>query len=145
MPKVIELEVPRWAGLLYAIMAVLLVPWILILAEYLPARHYTDHWDVVWVGYDVILLVALIITTYFMMRRSIWVIMAATCLATLLIVDAWFDILTSRPGRQQHEAMLSGVIELSLALLTYRLVYRATQQATPHKNIKLKATDSPPI
>lgn len=137
MEKDIHLYIPRWATILYAALAIILIPWILVLAEYLPARHLDRHWDAIWVGFDVIILITLAITTYFMIKQTIWVIVSATALATLFIVDVWFDVLTSRPGRQEDEAIFSGIIELSLALLTYRLVYQIVRRSIHGKNLKV--------
>jgi hypothetical protein len=139
----IQLNIPKWAIYLYGFMAVVLVPWILILAEYLPNRHLARNWDPLWVGFDIMELLAIVFSVYFMIKRTIWVIMSATALATLLMVDAWFDILTSRPGREEHEAIFSGVIEVSLSLLTYRLVYHILHRTTPQKNLKVRSTKDP--
>ena len=56
-------------------------------------------------GIDVILMVALASMGYFALRRSRYLAAAATVVATLLVVDAWFDILTSPPpGREADDA-----------------------------------------
>jgi hypothetical protein len=137
----IQLNIPKWAIYLYGFMAVVLIPWILILAEYLPAKHLARNWDPLWVGFDVMELIAIVLSLYFMLRRKVWVIMSASALATLLIVDAWFDILTSKPGQETREALFSGVIEISLSLLTYRLVFHILHKTTPNKNIKVHPTN----
>ena len=51
-------------------------------------------------------------------RRSPWLEGAATATATLLFVDAWFDVLTSSSRTQLAVAILSAVLmELPLAVL----------------------------
>jgi hypothetical protein len=134
----INLNIPRWAVVLYGFMAVVLVPWIVILAEYLPSRHLSNHWATLWVGFDVLELIAIVVTFYFMIKKTIWVVMSATALATLLIGDAWVDILTSRPGRELQESIFSGFIEIGLSLMTFRLVYHILHRSTPAKNLKVK-------
>ncbi len=121
---------PRWAVALYGLLAAVLIPWIFSLAANLPSHHLARHWDALWVGFDIIMLVTLIITLAFALRRSIWLAVAATALATLFIVDAWFDTLTARPGHDQRVALGFGVLEMVLALLTYRLVYQIIQRTT---------------
>jgi hypothetical protein len=50
-------------------------------------------------------MVALASTGYFALRRSRYLAAAATVVVTLLVVDAWFDILTSpQPGREAGDA-----------------------------------------
>src|SRR6185312_3863053 len=137
MEKAIRVYFPRWATTLYAVMAVVLIPWIFDLAANLPARHLARHWDAVWVGFDIIMLTAIILTLWFMIKRKIWVVVSGSALATLMIVDVWFDILTAKPGHEQHVAELFGILEFSLALLTYRLVFLVIHHATPDKSFKL--------
>lgn len=137
MEKPVNIYFPRWASMLYAVLAVLLVPWIIILAEYLPSRHIDRNWDSLWVGFDILILLAMVTTVYFMIKRRIWVIMTATALATLLLVDIWFDIMTARPGKERNEAILMGIIEVTLSLLTFKLVYHVLHHSTPEKHLNV--------
>jgi hypothetical protein len=137
METKIKLDIPKWAIALYGAMAVLLIPWIIVLARDLPSRHISDHWSTLWVGFDILELIAIVTTFYFMIRRQVWVIISATALATLLIGDAWVDILTSKPGKQIDEAFLSGIIELTLSFMTFRLVYHILHKSTPSKKLKV--------
>jgi len=120
-------------------MALLLIPWIIVLAEYLPSRHISQHWSTLWVGFDILELITIATTFYFIIRRKVWVIISATALATLLICDAWVDILTSKRGKQIDEAFVSGAIEVTLAFMTFRLVYHILHKSTPRKNLKLSS------
>ena len=137
MDKAINVYLPKWASVLYGVLAIILVPWIITLAEYLPNRHLATHWDTLWVGFDAMILITMLVTVYFMVQKTVWVIVSGTALATLFIVDAWFDILTARPGREQQEAILFGVVELSLAILTYRLVFHVIHHSAPEKNLRM--------
>lgn len=133
MDKIIKVYLPKWAAILYAILAIVLIPWIFDLASSLPRKHVTTHWDALWVGFDIIMLIAIIITVYLTIKKTIWVIVSATALATLFIIDAWFDILTARPGHEQRISILFGVVEIFLAALTYRMVYHVLHHSTPQK------------
>lgn len=132
--KMTHLQLPRWASKLYGLLAIVLVPWILELAHSLPSRHLERHWDTVWVGFDILMLLLIALTVWAIIKRTIWFVVSASALGALFIVDVWFDVLTSQPGRQRHEALLFGVIEVSLAILTYWLVYRVIRYALHHQN-----------
>lgn len=97
--------------------SVVLVPWTLVLAYRLPARHTSDHWDVAWVGFDVALAAALGATAWSIARRSPWAPSAAAVAATLLLCDAWFDVVLANGHGEQIEAALeAGLVEIPLAL-----------------------------
>jgi|SRR5581483_5639159 len=140
MDQIKDIYLPKWASILYAALAVVLVPWILALAEFLPARHVARHWDALWVGFDVIILFTIILTLYYILAKKIWVVVSAAALGTLFIVDAWFDILTSRPGREQTGSIIMGAIEVGLALLTFRIVYHIIHQSGHNKDVNLKTS-----
>jgi hypothetical protein len=113
-----EAGVPyRWIAPLLALGSLLLVPWTLVLAYRLPARHTTDHWDVAWVGLDAAIAVALAATCLTIVRRSSWAPSAAVVAATLLLCDAWFDIVLARGRDEQVEAVLeAALVEVPLAI-----------------------------
>jgi hypothetical protein len=140
MDKTTHVYFPKRVIVLYGILAVALIPWIFNLAENLPSKHLAHHWDAVWVGFDAIMLVVLLLTVLFAVKKMLWVTLSATALATLFIVDAWFDVLTSKPGREQKIAILFGSLEVLLALFTLRLVYHVIKHSTTRQsNIKLTA------
>ncbi len=94
-----NVRVVRWAGPAFALFALILAPWTIYLGYSLPSRQMSPHYDVAWAGYDVLLMAALASTGYFALRRSRYLTTAATATATLLVVDAWFDVMTSPPGQ----------------------------------------------
>jgi hypothetical protein len=116
---------PNWVGPLYLVLAVLLVPWTIYLGVVLPDHTTSAHWDVAWVGFDVMELLALGLTGLLAYRRSSWVELAAMAAAVLLVVDAWFDITTARGAWNVTQAVILGVgIELPLAGLSLWLARR---------------------
>jgi len=109
---------PRWAALLLTLGAAVLIPWTLVLAYRLPARHTSHHWDVAWVGFDIVLAAALGATGWSVARRSSWASSAAAVAATLLVCDAWFDtVLANGVGERIEAAVEAAALELPLAIL----------------------------
>ena len=114
----------RLAVLLFGL-AFLLVPWILYLTFTLPARHVTVHYDLAWVGFDIGLAAAFGATALTAFRASTWLVPFAAVTGTMLICDAWFDVVTSGHG-ERTEALLEAMFaELPLALLCGVIVYDA--------------------
>ncbi len=130
-PVLPERWLPRWLVIIYTVLTVALIPWILILSYTLPTRHVFRHWDLAWVGFDMILFVALATTAYLVYRHSRWLILSATALSTLLVVDAWFDVLSAHPGTQLSlSALLAVGIELPLAAVSLWTASRAIIRLT---------------
>jgi hypothetical protein len=118
-----DAQVVRWVGPAFVLFSAIMVPWTIYLGLSLPMRENSPHYDIAWVGFDVLLLVALASTGYLALRRSPYLAIAAAATATLLVVDAWFDIMTS-PRRQLPQAITSALlIELPLAGLCAWLSY----------------------
>ena len=119
MATVPENFVPyRWIAPLLALCAVVLIPWTLVLAYRLPARHTSHHWDIAWVGFDLALAAALAATGLTIARRSAWAPSAAAVAATLLFCDAWFDIVLASGRDEQVEAVLeAALVEIPLAIV----------------------------
>ena len=110
---------PGWAAPLFGLLAVLLIPWIVYLGLALPERATSSHWDVAWVGFDAMEFIVLALTGWLARRRSTWVEMTATAAAVMLVVDAWFDVVTANGGWNLAQAIVLGVgIELPLAAVS---------------------------
>jgi len=109
---------PRWVVPLFALAALFLVPWVLILVHVLPSKHRAAHWDIAWAGFDLALALLLLSVAVAAWRRSPWLEGAATAAATLLFVDAWFDVLTSSTRTDRFVALGEAVfVELPLAVV----------------------------
>jgi hypothetical protein len=124
-----EWKARRWVVPLFALGALVLVPWVAFLVVELPATHRADHWDVAWAGFDVVLALLLATVAVTAWRRSPWLEGAATATATLLFVDAWFDVLTSSSGAELGLAIGEAVlVELPLAVLCLLLARNAERR-----------------
>jgi hypothetical protein len=104
--------------LLFASAAVVLVPWIGLLVVSLPCHYSARHWGIAWAGFDAGLALALGLTAYAALRRASWLDRAAIAAGTLLVADAWFDVVTARGADAIALAMTEALaIELPLAFL----------------------------
>ena len=113
----------RWAGPSFLLFSLILLPWIGYIAVSLPSRQLSPNYDIAWAGFDVFLLAGLVSTAYFALRRSRYLSTAAAATATLLVVDAWFDCMTTPADQRWQSFVLCGLVELPLRpwrLLHYR-------------------------
>ena len=102
--------------------AFVIVPWTIWLAIRLPSKHLTPHWSIAWGGFDVALAASAAFTAVALARAPAWIPIAASTTGTLLLCDAWFDVLTARAGGELLEATLeAAVAELPLAALCFWL------------------------
>ena len=104
---------------LYAAAAVILVPWIVYLAETLPRRQYDRHYRAAWVGFDLLLIFAITRTAYMAFRVDHRVQFPATATATLLVrgrlvrhdhlrqpLPVPRGVRSGRPGRDSRRGLL---------------------------------------
>ena len=110
---------------LLALCAVLLLPWIVVLAATLPAHIVARNWSIAWSGFDVLLAVLLGATAWLHRTGDARVGALAGASAALLVVDAWFDTSTSAFGFDAALAWFSAVfVELPLAFVCARIALR---------------------
>ena len=122
-----QVRLVRWTGPLFALFSVILLPWTVYLGETLPAKQVSPNYDVAWAGFDILLTAALASTAYFALRRSRYLAITAAATATLLVVDAWFDCITT-PAPQLWESILLAVfVEIPLAAVCTWLSYHTQQ------------------
>ena len=120
--------------------AVLLVPWTIGLTHSLPCRYVSAHWGVAWAGFDTGLAVSLALTGLAVLRGAAWLDRAAVATATLLVADAWFDVLTA--GNAAAVALASAealAVELPVAALCLWVARRFTPPPTkPERDFATK-------
>jgi len=105
---------------------VLLFPWAVWLSASLQPRHVTSDWDIAWSGFDTGLALLFIATAVAAYRRSTWLAGLAAGLGTLLVVDAWFDIVLNSHWDERRYAVLMAVFaELPAACVCFWIAYRA--------------------
>ena len=112
----------RWATGLLAALGLGLLPWTLWLGLSLPSRKLAEHWDLAWVGFDLVLAGSLLGTAAALLRHSPWLRSVAAATGALLLADAWFDVVTASTSRERWFAVgLAVVGEIPLATLCLAL------------------------
>ena len=115
----------EWVMVVFGAIGLGLIPWSLWLSQSLKPFHHSAHWDVAWSGFDVGLALAFVGTALSAYRRSPWVGAFAAATGTLLLTDAWFDVILESHGNEARTAILeAAVFEIPLAVLCFWIAYR---------------------
>jgi hypothetical protein len=119
MPRTRTMErIRKWRLVLILLCVAALIPWTVYLAITLPSHYEARNWVATWVGFDILLLAMLIATAIAGWRRRQLLFPTAFASGVLLICDAWFDVMTSQPGADLMQALLSALlVELPLAFV----------------------------
>src|ERR1700741_1706417 len=78
--------------------AIALIPWTIYLALTLPQSYSAQHWQLTWVGFDVLLMAFMLATAVLGFTNHPLLKLFAFATVVLLVFDAWFDVLTARRG-----------------------------------------------
>lgn len=112
---------------------VFLIPWIAYLSVSLPSRHEVNQWDIAWVGFDFALVACIGVTALCAWRRRQIFIPWAMITATLLVCDAWFDIVLDWNTPDLWSALLTAAVgELPLAALLFFAARRLLRLTIEH-------------
>jgi hypothetical protein len=118
VPLGVRRTAPRWVAPAFAAAALAIVPWIIYLGFELPERSTDRHYNLAWVGFDLLLLFAMARTALFAWKGRRQVQLPAVATATLLLVDAWFDVMTSDGAWALTQALLFAfLLELPIAAM----------------------------
>ncbi|MDN3359634.1 hypothetical protein [Actinomadura sp. DC4] len=108
--------VPRWIGWLVIIVGALMLPWVAGLVFILPTRHEAAHYGASWIGFDLALCGMLIRTGWLAQKGREHIELSAAMTGTLLLVDAWFDVVTADNHKELALALLFAFVgEIPLA------------------------------
>jgi hypothetical protein len=114
-----------WIVPVFGAIGVLLVPWTIWLSASLPPHHLAHRWDLAWTGFDIGLAVCFGGTAVAAWRRSPWVGALAAATGTLLLADAWFDVVLESRGAEFRTAIVEAMFaELPVAALCFWIAYR---------------------
>lgn len=95
--------------------AIVLVAWMVFLAQSLHGKAVVSHWSTVWIGLDTMEALALAALGVLLVRHDHRARTAATVAATLFGMDAWFDVMLSNGSDFAVAVMLAMAFELPLA------------------------------
>ncbi|WP_441246765.1 hypothetical protein [Kitasatospora sp. McL0602] len=126
---------PRLA-LLFLGAAAVLLPWTVLLFLTLPAHQQAQRWNIAWGGFDALLIVVFTGAAVRILRLSPRGVLVNSAAATLLVVDAWFDVMTAPTTGELVQALLmAGLVELPMAVVCARTALRVVsllEQARPY-------------
>ena len=114
--------------------ALALIAWIGILSTTLPDHHSDKQWKAAWVGFDIALVIGMLVTAVGAWKRRQFVVISCIVTAALLFCDAWFDIVLSWDTDDLLWALLmAGLAELPFGAYLFwsatRIMRRATEVA----------------
>jgi len=118
----------RWMGPVFAALALVMIPWTVHLSLTLPRRVTATHYDLAWGGFDIGLVLALGWTAYSAFRGTRWLPIAASVNASMLVVDAWFDVVTApHRGDRLVALVLAMLVEIPLSAVCVWLAINGQQ------------------
>ena len=139
-------RVIRWSILRLLIVGALVeVVWTVYVGIDLPRHYVANHWDLAWVGLDIAEITMLVGAAWAGWRRSNLTVVFATASATLLVVDAWFDVTTARRGDLFQSVVLAVLVEVPSALVLLWVALRVLRRgvtAPPRAPRRVRSLDS---
>ncbi len=122
---------------------VVLAAWIGVLAVTLPKHYHATHWRGAWVGFDIALLAAFVATAWASWRQRQVLILTLTVTGTLLLCDAWFDLILDIGTSEFWMSVFSAAAaEIPLALLMFNAA-RRLHRMSAGIIIQLEGIDAP--
>jgi hypothetical protein len=116
----------EWVVLVYGVIGIGLLPWAIWVSASLRPEHVSERWDLAWSGFDVVLAASFCLTAVAAYRRSPWVGALAAATGTLLLTDAWFDVMLESHGSELATAIFEAVaFELPMAAVCFWIARRA--------------------
>ena len=124
-------------------MCLFLVAWIILLMRTLPNQYTSNHWRGVWVGLDIAELAAFSATAWAAWYQRQVLVFCMVFTGTLLLADAWFDLMLDAGSPGFTESILSALFaEIPLALLLF-IAARRLVRITVEIVMRLEGFDGP--
>jgi hypothetical protein len=130
----------RWVPIAATVAALALVPTLVVVLTVVPAAQTAHHLKLAWTGLDVFEVVALAATGFALQRRSAMTAVPATVAGTLLVCDAWINIIPVT-GAAFYEAIAMAFVELPLAGLSF---WVAARHLGPSRSGRARLTGTAP-
>jgi len=116
------------------------------LALSLPKENLEHHYRLTWVGFDLILVVAIYLTAHMAFRLDSRVVFPATVVATLLVADAWFDVTTSATAQAATGALILALaVELPAAAFSLYVAFRVGRRVRELAHLDHAANPHPSV
>ena len=125
--------------------ALLEILWTIYLGLQLPRRYVAHHWDLAWVGIDVAQVVMLLLSAWALWKHRAVLTFFASTAATLLVVDAWFDVTTAQRGDFFQSSLSALVVELPSAIVLYWVALRTINHIAINPNAADESVFEVPI
>ena len=109
--------------------AALEVLWTIYLGIRLPRHYVAHHWDLAWVGLDIAEITMMVLSAWSAWRNRAIFIIYASVLATLFLMDAWFDVTTAHLGDRGASQLAAAFLEVPFAVILFWSVGRAIHRA----------------
>lgn len=120
--------------LVTAAACIALIPWTITLAVTLPPHYVASHWRLTWVGLDTAMAFFLARTAWLTYRRRRGVVITAVITGTLLLVDAWFDVVTATGRSDRLVSLATAVLgNAPLAAVLFWAAYRVLHAPDVHE------------
>jgi hypothetical protein len=104
---------------------IVLIPWTIYLAFTLPDNFSAHYWSIAWVGFNIALITVLGFATWAAYYQRQILVAASIVAATLIICDAWFDVIMSLGTSDQLLSIITAVfVEIPLAVFFILLARR---------------------
>lgn len=114
-----ERLLPRWVVTFFVGGAVVLIPWIVLMFTVPQVVNVSRRWELVWGGFDCFLVLGFAVTAFRLITRSPRGAVTAAMTGTMLLVDAWFDVLTTHRGGQIISILMAVFAEIPCALICF--------------------------
>ena len=120
----------RWLPIALTVTALALVPYLVTALAVVPTAQIAYHLKIAWTGLDVFEILALAATGFALHRRVASTVVPATVAGTLLLCDAWLNIIPST-GPGLYEGIAMAFLEVPLAALSFWAATHVPGQPKP--------------
>jgi len=130
-----EKIIPRWVVAFFLFCAVVLIPWDALMFSVPQVVDVPKHWVLVWGGFDCFLILGFAVTAFRLITRSPKGAVTAAMTGTMLLIDAWFDVLTTHRGGQLVSILMAIFAEIPCALICFYVSRRIVSLFEQAKDI----------
>lgn len=130
-----KIHIPWWMSGFYTTFALSMIVWVTHLLSTVPTMHLGIHWRVMWGVFDTALLVQGAMAAFLLIKKSAWACLPLASLATLFVVDMWFDLMTSITEVERVATLkITVAAEIPLAIFTTACAAYILRQAIRSRN-----------